>query len=55
MGLRKEIEARGGGHAGTSSRPSDNADEATPLAPEGLVSPAGCVCYQNIKIRNASD
>jgi hypothetical protein len=25
------------GDAGTSSRPSDNADEATPPAPEGLV------------------
>jgi hypothetical protein len=31
MGLRNEIEARGGGgDAGTSSRPSDNADEAAP-------------------------
>jgi Tol biopolymer transport system component len=35
------------GDAGTSSRPSDNADEAAPPAPEGLVGPPELDVHQN--------
>jgi hypothetical protein len=43
------------GDAGTSSRQSDNADEAAPPAPEGLVRPAESIAPLNIKIENAAD
>jgi hypothetical protein len=43
------------GDAGTSSRPSDNADEAAPLAPEGLVGSAESIAPLNIKIENTAD
>ncbi len=43
------------GDAKPSSRPSDNADEAAPPAPEGLVGSADCVGRLNLKIENAAD
>jgi hypothetical protein len=43
------------GDAGTSSRLSDNADEAAPLAPEGLVGSAESIAPLNIKIENTAD
>jgi hypothetical protein len=43
------------GDAGTSSRPSDNADEAAPPAPEGLVGSAESIALLNIKIENTAD
>ena len=42
------------GDAGTSSRPSDNADEAAPPAPEGLAGSQSQLARQNIKIENAA-
>jgi hypothetical protein len=40
------------GDAGTSSRPSDNADEAAPPAPEGLVGLPESAVHQNINTGN---
>ena len=42
------------GDAGTSSRPSDNADEAAPPAPEGLVGPLELDWSECINIGNAA-
>jgi hypothetical protein len=39
------------GDAETSSRPSDNADEAAPPAPEGLVGPADSIAHQEYQNR----
>ena len=43
------------GDAEPSSRPSGNADEATPPAPEGLVGPAESIVHGNIKIEKGAD
>jgi hypothetical protein len=43
------------GDPGPSSRPSDNADEAAPPVPEGLVGPPELDVYQNINIGNAAN
>ena len=43
------------GDAGTSSRPSDDADEAAPPAPEGLVGPPELDVRQNINIGNSAN
>jgi len=39
----------------SSSRPSDNPDEAAPPASEGLAGPAEYIAHQNIKIEDTAD
>ena len=43
------------GDAGPSSRPSDNADEAAPPAPEGLVGPPELDVSKNINIGSSAN
>jgi len=43
------------GDAGPSSRPSDNADEAAPPAPEGLAGSQPLDVCQNINIANSAN
>ena len=52
-GLDARSEAAG--DAGTSSRPSDDADEAAPPAPEGLVGPPELDVRPNINIGNSAN
>ena len=50
-----DVRSEAAGDAGTSSRLSDNADEAAQPAPEGLAGFQPWIVRQNIRIDNASN